>query len=211
MSKLNVVALSERALTVGSLSLDAARSYADHLRESGGWQDVVQGLDSVTVSFDPMQITPNEARARLEGQLQTVAVLRGSMPGELIELYAEYGGEAGPDLEPVAARLGMSAEDVVQRHTSVSYSVAVIGFTPGFAYLSGLDEKLRVPRLSEPRLRVPPGSIAIAGAFTGVYPMSSPGGWSIIGRTTSKLVDPFTDDPFVLSVGQQVRFISSPC
>ncbi|GGM73312.1 allophanate hydrolase [Longimycelium tulufanense] len=112
----------------------------------------------------------------------------------------------GPDLDLVAETAGLARDEVVALHTAASYSVAFCGFAPGFAYLVGLPEPLRQPRLANPRTTVPAGSVGVAGEFTAAYPRSSPGGWRLIGRTDATLFDPRRDPPALLSPGDRVRF-----
>lgn len=114
----------------------------------------------------------------------------------------------GADLEDVAARAGLSVDDVVARHTAAAYRVAFCGFAPGFSYLVGLDPRLHVPRLATPRTRVPTGSVAIAGPHTAVYPRPSPGGWSLLGRTDHPVWDVDRDPPTLLAPGARVRFVA---
>ena len=120
-----------------------------------------------------------------------------------------YGGEAGPDIEAVAASAGLSVADFIKLHTSREYPVAMIGFTPGFAYLSGLDAAVTATRLAVPRARVAAGSVGVIAGFSGVYPLAGPGGWPIVGRTDTKLFDATRDDPFLLRPGMRVRFKAS--
>jgi KipI family sensor histidine kinase inhibitor len=127
--------------------------------------------------------------------------------GRLVELPVRYGGEFGPDLEGVADHCELTAADVVCLHTAPVYRVAMLGFAPGFAYLFGLDARLAAPRLATPRLKVEPGSVGIAGSQTGVYALSTPGGWRIIGRTMLALFDPRRDEPFMLNAGDRVKFV----
>lgn len=124
--------------------------------------------------------------------------------GELVELPVTYDG---PDLQAVAEHCGLDVEDVVRRHREADYVVAFCGFAPGFAYLTGLPEELAAPRLDEPRSTVPPGSVGLAGTFTGIYPRSSPGGWRLIARTDARLWDVDRDPPALLAPGTRVRFI----
>ena len=119
-----------------------------------------------------------------------------------------YGGEDGPDLADVAAHCGLSADEVVQRHTQAEYVVYFIGFQPGFAYLGGLDDALHTPRRAEPRVAVPAGSVGIGGAQTGIYPLATPGGWQLIGRTALRLFDPQAEPPTLLAPGDRVRFVA---
>jgi KipI family sensor histidine kinase inhibitor len=117
-----------------------------------------------------------------------------------------YGGEHGSDLESSASELGLSPAELIARHTAGDYTVAMIGFAPGFPYLSGLDPALALPRLATPRARVAAGSVAIGGAQTGIYPRESPGGWRVLGRTPWVLFDPDRQPPTRLLPGDRVRF-----
>ncbi|MFC4728213.1 5-oxoprolinase subunit PxpB [Coralloluteibacterium thermophilus] len=124
-----------------------------------------------------------------------------------IEIPVTYGGDAGPDLDALAAELGMPAEEIVRRHAGADYRVAMLGFAPGFPYLLGLDPALAAPRLATPRTRVPAGSVGIGGAQTGIYPRAAAGGWRLIGRTDLVLFDPQRAAPSLLRPGDRVRFV----
>ncbi len=124
-----------------------------------------------------------------------------------VEVPVVYGGEFGPDLEFVARHNGLSPEEVIRRHTARDYPVYLVGFTPGFPYLGGLDETIAAPRLSSPRPRVPAGSVGIAGQQTGIYSVDSPGGWRLIGWTPLRLFDPLRHPPALLAPGDVVRFV----
>ena len=124
-----------------------------------------------------------------------------------VEIPTLYGGENGPDLSFVAEHNGLTVEEVVRIHSSRDYPVYMMGFTPGFPYLGGMDGRIAAPRLNSPRTNVPAGSVGIAGEQTGIYPMESPGGWQIIGRTETTLFDPNHEKPFLLAPGDQVRFV----
>ncbi len=119
-----------------------------------------------------------------------------------------YGGEFGPDLEAAALELGMTQEEVIARHVAGQYRVAMIGFSPGFPFLMGLDPAIALPRLAQPRVLVPGGSVGIGGAQTGIYPRDSPGGWRIIGRTSLVLFDASREPPALLAPGDGVRFVA---
>jgi KipI family sensor histidine kinase inhibitor len=123
--------------------------------------------------------------------------------GEVVELPVVYDG---PDLESVARLTGLEVTEVVRRHREAEFVVAFCGFAPGFAYLTGLPAELHVPRLEEPRTSVPAGSVGLAGAFTGVYPRSSPGGWQLVARTEERLWDLDREPPALLTPGTRVRF-----
>lgn len=124
----------------------------------------------------------------------------------LVVIPVRYGGGHGPDLEPLAALLGISPRQLVERHAAGEYRVAMLGFAPGFPYLLGLDPALHAPRLANPRVRVPRGSVAIGGAQTGIYPSELPGGWQLIGRTPLALFDVAREPACLLGPGDEVRF-----
>ena len=118
-----------------------------------------------------------------------------------------YGGDFGPDLSDVAEHAGMSAEEVIAIHSGHDYLIDMLGFLPGFAYLGGLDERLHTPRLATPRTRIEPGAVGIGGAQTGIYPLASPGGWRIIGRTPVRPYDPDRESPILYAAGDYLRFV----
>jgi len=124
----------------------------------------------------------------------------------ILDIPVVYGGEYGPDIEFVARNAGLTVEEVIDRHSRGIYPIYMMGFTPGFCYLGGLDGSLHTPRKSEPRLKIPAGSVGIAGNQTGIYPIESPGGWQIIGRTPLNLFDPHRESPFLCEAGMTVRF-----
>ena len=182
-----------------------ANAAADRLRPSNGVIDCVAGVDSLVLRFDPSALSPADAKALLAGAIaETPAAVKRA--ATTIDIPLLYGGEAGPDFDDLCERLSLTPEQLVERHSSQTYCVLTIGFAPGFAYLGPLPEALRAPRLDTPRPRVEAGSVAVAGAMTGVYPLASPGGWRIIGRTPKKLFDPKARDPFAFTPGAEVRF-----
>jgi len=124
-----------------------------------------------------------------------------------VEIPTYYGGEAGPDLDQVAEICGLTPPEVIARHSAALYTVACIGFSPGFPYLTGLPAELHLPRRAIPRISVPAGSVAIAGGQAGIYPASSPGGWHLIGRTQIPLFSPMEEPPTRLKPGDRVRFV----
>jgi KipI family sensor histidine kinase inhibitor len=166
-------------------------------------EDVVPGARTVLVTLRP-GAEPSHGVVELLGTSSVPPA--NDEPGRLVEIPARYGGEDGPDLEEVAAISGLDSGRVVGAHTSVEYTVGFVGFSPGFAYLLGLDRTIEVPRLDTPRPRVPPGSIGIGGAYTGVYPRPTAGGWRLIGRTDVDLFEPSRDPPALLRPGDRVRF-----
>jgi len=182
-------------------ALDAAL----RARPMPGIVETVPTYRSLLVMYDPRVSAADAMRAALMEALNALSTA-DAPEGRLVEIPVRYGGEWGPDLEDVATHCGLSATGVIELHGQPVYTVAMLGFAPGFAYLLGLPEALATPRLATPRLRVPPGSVGIAGAQTGVYALATPGGWRIIGRTDLALFDPGRETPFVLHAGDRVRF-----
>ena len=125
----------------------------------------------------------------------------------LVELPVCYGGEFGPDLAEVASRCGLAEAEIIARHSAAEYRVYMLGFAPGFAYLGGLDPAIAAPRRQTPRLKVPAGSVGIAGMQTGIYPLETPGGWQIIGRSPRPLFRPASAEPCLLRPGDRLRFV----
>ena len=186
-----------------------AVAMATHLRAAAlaGVRDVIPTFRSVAVFFDPQRVDLDDLQARvLAGPAGSADVAAGPA----IEVPVEYGGEAGPDLEAVAAASGLSAADVIARHTARDYRVFMVGFLPGFAYLGGVDPSIAAPRHASPRLRVAPGSVGIAGQQTGVYPQASPGGWQIIGRTTTRFFEAGRTPSSLAVPGDRIRFVAVP-
>ena len=169
-------------------------------------RDVVVGYHTVTVYFDPSSVDA----ALLEDQLSRIAshtAGEGLLAGAHLEVPVCYGGELGPDLDAVAHATGLTTEAVISLHTSREYRVFVIGFVPGFAYMGPLAPELAaVGRRASPRTRVPPGSVAIAGGQTGIYPIETPGGWRILGRTPVRPFDEHRNPPVLFAAGDRVRF-----
>ena len=164
-----------------------------------GVDEVIPAARTLLIRYDSAQFdVPSEEALRAEG----VEPARTSE----VELPVRYDGA---DLQRVASTAGCSIEDVIARHTAPTYTVAFCGFAPGFAYLSGLHESLRQPRLDSPRTSVPAGSVGVAGEFTGVYPRSSPGGWRLLGHTNARLWDLDRDPPALLVPGTRVRFVAA--
>jgi len=175
-----------------------------------GFLECVPGYASIGVYYDSSQTTFAQVEAHVgEGYWTRRAGVASTDPDEIqiCSIPVCYGGEFGPDLEEVAAHCGLSLDEVIQLHSQGIYSVYMIGFTPGFAYLGGLPEEIMTPRKAVPRRIVPTGSVGIAGQQTGVYPVASPGGWQIIGRTPVPMLRLGNEErPSLLRVGDIVRF-----
>ena len=131
---------------------------------------------------------------------------RGEQTGATIDVPVCYGGDFGPDLADVAALGGCTEDEVVRLHSGTEYRVYVVGFVPGFAYMGVVDDRLALPRRAAPRTRVPAGSVAIAAGQTGIYPMETPGGWHLLGRTPIRPFDPGRAEPVLFRPGDRVRF-----
>jgi len=173
-----------------------------------GLPDVVEaipGMNNITVILRDPHMQALDAIERLQRWWEESDALEPE--SRFIEIPVIYGGEGGPDLAEVARHSGLSEKQVVELHASVDYVVWFLGFQPGFPYLGSLPERLHTPRRGEPRLRVPAGSVGIGGPQTGIYPLSTPGGWQLIGLTLVKLFDPHRDEPILLRPGDSVRFI----
>jgi KipI family sensor histidine kinase inhibitor len=169
-----------------------------------GIGEAVPGYAALLVHYDPQILNFQEVTGWLR---QHFAPLDDwNAEPRVIEIPVAYGGSNGPDLGFVAELHGMTVDEVIRIHTSREYPVFMMGFTPGFPYLGGMNPAIATPRLSTPRSRVPAGSVGIAGEQTGVYPVDSPGGWRIIGYTKEKLFDRDRQPPFLLSPGDIVRF-----
>lgn len=187
-----------------------AVSLADRLRaaEVSGVRDIVPTFRSVAVYFDPLQTDYDALVRRLESvasSLDALAVGREAS-AEPIRVPVCYGGQFGPDLADVAAFGGVTESEAAHLHASAVYRVFMIGFLPGFAYMGTVDSRIAAPRRSNPRTRVPAGSVAVAGQQTGIYPSESPGGWQLIGRTTLRLFDPARAEPSTFAAGDLVQF-----
>ena len=171
-----------------------------------GVVDIVPAYSSLAVVFDEPTV---ESRDALAERVYALALGSGTgrgVPRRTVEIPVTYGGDHGPDLAELATRLALDADEIVRRHTAADYVVGMLGFLPGFPYLIGLDATLASPRRATPRTRVPAGSVGIGGAQTGIYPIESPGGWQLIGRTSAVLFDARRDPAVLLEPGDCLRF-----
>jgi inhibitor of KinA len=179
-----------------------------------GVREWVPAYASVVAHYDPAAVIAAGAPVddivswltnRLERALVNASA-KSLRKGSTMEIPVCYGGVFGPDLERVAAQAKLSPDEVVRRHVGGDYVVHLVGFSPGFPYLGGLAPELATPRLTRPRAQVPVGSVGIAGAQTGVYPLGTPGGWNLIGRTPLRLFRPELNPPVLLQPGDRVKF-----
>ena len=169
-----------------------------------GVRDIIESYCAVTIEFDPLRTDIRRVVEELEAAAadkQTVA--KG---GRQLTLPVCYGGEFGPDLGALAEFAECSEAEVVEAHVTGVYRVYMLGFLPGFGYLGSVDPRIAMPRKATPRLRVASGSVGIAGRQTGIYPLVSPGGWQLIGRSPTKPFDLARQEPFLFRVGDTVRF-----
>ena len=171
-----------------------------------GVRDVVPTYNAVTVHFDPRLVNRDSLWIEMKA-LAVHTVAESNIDARTVEVPVSYGGGAGPDLAAVAGFAGCPEDEVIRLHTAAEYRVYMMGFLPGFPYMGVVNEKIAMPRLDSPRLRVPPGSVGIAGLQTGIYPFESPGGWRIIGRTALRLFDQSRPDPFLFKAGDRVKFV----
>ncbi|SDE29955.1 5-oxoprolinase subunit PxpB [Sporomusa acidovorans] len=198
------------------------KALADHLDQQPlpGMLEYVSAYSSVTVFFNPAQVQEFHKQqsdqqpgllayqivaARLAEVLRSLDHSTVTTP-RTVEIPVCYGGEYGPDLEYVAEHNKLTVEEVIETHCQGQYLVYMIGFAPGFPYLGGMSEKIATPRRSSPRLEIPAGSVGIAGMQTGVYPIATPGGWQLIGRTPLPLFRPRKEIPSLLQAGDLIRF-----
>ncbi|ADL12037.1 5-oxoprolinase subunit PxpB [Acetohalobium arabaticum] len=175
-------------------------------KEIDGVLEVVPTYSSLMVHYEVQKISYDQLIKKLKVLEEQLEDLELSEP-KTIKIPTVYGGEYGPDIEKVAEYNGLTVDEVVEIHTSKPYLIYMLGFVPGFPYLGGMDEQIATPRLENPRTKIPAGSVGIAGKQTGIYPIDTPGGWQLIGRTHIKLYEPYSDDPFLLKAGNYVKFV----
>jgi len=185
------------------------RSMAVLLDQSppNGIIEVIPTYRSLLIVYDPAKTEPKTIQTgleTLEGRLADIEI----PPPKTVEIPVCYGGEFGPDIGFVAESHDLTEDAVIGIHSATEYPIYMIGFTPGFPFLGGLSESLHTPRLESPRTHVPAGSVGIANNQTGIYPVASPGGWQLIGRTPLNLFDPTRKNPFLYDTGDRIRFVS---
>jgi len=170
-----------------------------------GIVEIIPGYVTIFISYDSMTLSFQQLTAIVEKRLVDAQAVHLAPPRKVV-IPVAYGGDFGPDLSFVAAHNHLSPEEVVAIHSAGRYPVYMLGFTPGFPYLGGLAEKIQAPRLETPRTHVPAGAVGIANNQTGIYPVASPGGWRLIGRTPLKLFNPGASAPFLIHPGDEVTF-----
>ncbi len=170
-----------------------------------GVRDLVPTYRSLLVAYDPRVTTFDALRVELASH-ETGLAATPAPPPRVVEIPTAYGGEFGPDLPFVAEHARLSADEVVAIHSGTDYLVYMMGFSPGFTYLGGMSDRIATPRLKTPRTAIPAGSVGIAQQQTGIYPVESPGGWQLIGRTPVSLFDPSRHPPVIVEAGDYIRF-----
>ena len=219
LSAARLVPMGDQALIVEfgdrvdpALSAQIA-ALAQRLRDSRpiGVLDIVPAYATLALHYDPAAVgagaSPYEALSETIGTWLKTQTFEPAQTGRLVEIPVCYGGALGEDLDALAVRHGMTPEEVIALHSAPTYHAHMLGFVPGFAYLGGLDSRLATPRRETPRPRVPAGSVAIADEQTAVYPLETPGGWHLIGRTPLRLFRPEASPPSLLAAGDSVRFV----
>ena len=216
-----VVRVRERFEDAPEETLDEVLRVFELLQRAAipGVIELAPAYNSVAVFFDPVAVLKSngatkdvfdELAKRIQGAITSAFKRRprrsAASARRAIEIPVCYDTEFGFDLDRVAEHTSLSAREIVRLHSTAEYCVACIGFVPGFTFLAGLPKNLATPRRDEPRKEIPPGSVGIGGAQTGIYPLRSPGGWNLIGRTPLKLFDPIKNPPTLLSSGDRVRF-----
>lgn len=192
----------------------ASRSAADQVRSAyavlrdakiPALRELTPAYATILLAFDPGELEPTAAACTVRGAIARSHDVPGPTP-RTVEVPVCYDGSLAPDLADVADRCSLTAAEVVALHCGAEYAVAFVGFSPGFPYLTGLPERLNVPRHDSPRPRVAAGSVAIAGDQAGIYPHATPGGWRILGRTPLRLFDSGAASPALLALGDRIRF-----
>jgi len=203
-------ALQIQYMTNGFSALinNAVHALAAQLKPDENWVDIMTGYDSLVVTFDSAALDIDSAKRKIEDTLIRAPQSKAAENiGRLIDIPVNYGGEHGPDMGAICELSGLQEKAVIEVHAALEYRVCMMGFIPGFAFLSEAPAILYHPRHASPRARVPAGSIGIANWQTGIYGLESPGGWQIIGRTDLTLFDKTRKAPFLLDAGDRVRFI----
>ena len=171
-----------------------------------GVVDVIPAFCSLLINYDPRVIGYEEIKNRIK-KLLKLEIKAGAEKKRIFEIPVCYGGEFGPDIATIAANAGLTEEEVIEIHSSRDYLIYMLGFLPGFCYLGGLDERIFTPRLASPRIKIDAGSVGIGGSQTGIYPLDSPGGWQLMGKTPVKTYDPNREVPILVEAGDYIRFV----
>jgi KipI family sensor histidine kinase inhibitor len=172
-----------------------------------GLLDAIPTYRSILLNFDPLRISAEEIAGIVSGAMGEFSASPVSAGGEVVEIPVLYGGDTGPDLGFISGHTGLPPEEVIRLHSSAEYLIYMIGFTPGFPYLGGMPKEIATPRLPKPRTSIPAGSVGIAAGQTGIYPVESPGGWQLLGRTPVHIFNYEREPPFLLAAGNYLKFV----
>ena len=175
-------------------------------QQISGIIDMIPTYCSLLINYNPQAISYKELHHRIESIVK-MDTKTESITKKVYEIPTCYGGKYGPDLKNIAEHAGLSEEEVIRIHSSSDYLIYMLGFLPGFTYLGGLDERIHTPRLANPRVLIPAGSVGIGGSQTGIYPVDSPGGWQLMGMTPVKTYDPNRAEPILVQAGDYIRFV----
>jgi len=181
-------------------------SLSTYLRKNLDWVEVVVAEKSISVKYDYLKTTDSQAKELILSLVKEFDFKAESKTKTLLRIPVYYSDEFGLDIEQITKTKSITIEELINLHSNIEYEVKMIGFNPGFAYLGDLDEELRIPRLSKPRINLLPGSVGIAENRTGIYPFGGPGGWNIVGRTPIKLFDENKENPFLIKQDMRVKF-----
>ena len=174
-------------------------------QKTPGIVDMIPAFASLLINYNPEVISYEALKKRLEDILK-MDVDTETSKKRVYQIPVLYGGEFGPDLKTIADHAGLSEQEVIDIHTGTDYLIYMLGFLPGFCYLGGLDERIHTPRLANPRISIPRGSVGIGGSQTGIYPMDSPGGWQLMGITPVRTYDPNREVPILVNAGEYIHF-----
>jgi len=171
-----------------------------------GVVDVIPSFCALLINYDPRVIGYEEIKGRIRDLLK-LEIKAGAERKKIFEIPVCYGGDFGPDIQTIAEHAGLTEQEVIDIHSSRDYLIYMLGFLPGFCYLGGLDERIFTPRLASPRIKIDAGSVGIGGSQTGIYPLDSPGGWQLMGKTPVKTYDPDREIPILVEAGDYIRFV----
>jgi KipI family sensor histidine kinase inhibitor len=213
--KAKIMVISDNSIIIEyppTISQEVNRNIRDLVKEiknklSEEIVDIIPAYHNIIVGYDCLEVDPLVLSDKISAIVSEISK-SDVKEREIVEIPVCYEDPYGLDMDDVCEMHGISKEELIMKHTKPEYLVYMIGFTPGFPYLGGMDESLATPRKKEPRSKIPAGSVGIAGSQTGVYPITSPGGWQIIGRTPLKLFDPYRDNPVMIEAGQYIKYIS---
>lgn len=202
-----IIELGNEISPIINYNLKKITDYLDTLKHPA-IKDLLPTYRSIIVYYDPLLISFEDLKNIIEKNCKVDNSSVESIKKYIVEIPVLYGGEYGPDIENIASHNNLTTEEVIKIHTSGEYLVYMLGFTPGFPYLGGMDKRIATPRLKTPRTKIPAGSVGIAGEQTGVYPIESPGGWQLLGRTPLNFFDANSEKPFLINAGEYIKFVS---